>query len=72
MATRDQIDALTEEATEIADRVQLDPDLCDHKYVASFIRKLSLALIQEHTAYVNEAYRSVGFKPWMRASRQRK
>ena len=72
MATRDEIDALTGEAAKIADRIQVDGDLVDWKYVASFIRKLANAIIQEHMAYVNEAYRSQGFKPWMRASKQRK
>ncbi len=70
--TRDDIDAVTGEADDLADKIEFSPDLIDPKYYASFLRRMSVLLIQTHQSLVNEAYRSQGFKPWMRSSKMRK
>ncbi len=72
MATRDYIDDLLAEAKDLADKLDVDGDLVDLPYVGSFLRKISVALLQEHLSLVNEAYRSEGSKPWMRSTRMRK
>lgn len=69
--TKDEAEGLASTAKQLADQVELDWDLVDHKYVASKLRELSNSLVQLHMAYVNEAYRAEGMKPWMRSSRER-
>lgn len=67
--TKDEAEAIASTAKQLADQVELDSDLVDHKYVAKTLRELSNSLVQLHMSYVNEAYRAEGMKPWMISSR---
>lgn len=73
MATRDQIDDMLGELHARIECLE-DPDLYEEEQdveTADLLRRVSVMLIQEHQTAVNEAYRSRGFKPWMRSSRMR-
>ena len=63
-------DVLSQDSLDdLLERVREAQDHSPHPHVTALLSEVGVVLAQLHQAYVNEAYRNRGFKPWMRSTR---